>query len=77
MASAVEITKLPDHQQVELAREGSAALARLLRNHPQQDRARVRMPLGLDIGARTPDEIAVSAAAELVSWRRARASQSA
>ena len=43
MASAVETTKLPDHQQVELAREGSAALARLLRNHPQQDRARVRM----------------------------------
>ena len=43
MASAVEITKLPDHQQVELAREGSAALARMLRNHPQQDRARVRM----------------------------------
>ncbi len=42
----------------------------------QEDRARVRMPLGLDIGARTPDEIAVSAAAELVSWRRARASQS-
>lgn len=43
MASAVEASRLPDHQQVELAREGSAALARLLRNHPEQDRARVRM----------------------------------
>jgi xanthine dehydrogenase accessory factor len=38
----------------------------------EADRARVRMPLGLDIGARTPDEIAVSAAAELVAWRRER-----
>jgi xanthine dehydrogenase accessory factor len=35
----------------------------------EADRARVRMPLGLDIGARTPDEIAVSIAAELVAWR--------
>lgn len=36
----------------------------------EADRARVRMPLGVDIGARTPDEIAVSIAAELVAWRR-------
>ena len=34
------------------------------------DRDRVRMPLGLDIGARLPDEIAVSVAAELVAWRK-------
>lgn len=32
--------------------------------------ARVRMPFGVDIGARTPDEIAVAIAAELVRWRR-------
>lgn len=32
--------------------------------------ARVRMPLGVDVGARTPEEIAVSIAAELIAWRR-------
>lgn len=36
----------------------------------EADRARVRMPLGVPIGARSPDEIAVSIAAELVAWRR-------
>lgn len=34
------------------------------------DRSRVRMPLGTDIGARTPDEIAVAVAAEMISWRK-------
>jgi xanthine dehydrogenase accessory factor len=38
---------------------------------PEADRARVRMPMGLGIGARLPDEIAVSIAAEMVQWRRA------
>ncbi len=37
---------------------------------PEADRARVRMPLGIEIGARLPDEIAVAVAAELVSWRK-------
>ena len=32
--------------------------------------ARVRMPLGLSIGARSPQEIAVSIAGELIAWRR-------
>lgn len=33
------------------------------------DRARVRMPLGVEIGARSPEEIAVAIAAEMIAWR--------
>jgi xanthine dehydrogenase accessory factor len=36
------------------------------------DIARVRMPVGADIGARSPAEIGVSIAAELVAWRSGR-----
>jgi xanthine dehydrogenase accessory factor len=36
----------------------------------QEDIARIRMPLGVSIGARSPDEIAVSITAELIAWRR-------
>ena len=36
----------------------------------EADRARVRMPIGVEIGARSPDEIAVSIAAEMVAWRK-------
>ncbi len=36
----------------------------------EADRERVRMPIGVDIGARLPDEIAVSIAAEMVAWRK-------
>jgi xanthine dehydrogenase accessory factor len=38
----------------------------------EADRARVRMPIGADIGARTPDEIAVAIASELIAWRKKR-----
>jgi xanthine dehydrogenase accessory factor len=36
----------------------------------EEERARVRMPLGVSIGARLPHEIAVAIAAEMVTWRR-------
>jgi xanthine dehydrogenase accessory factor len=36
----------------------------------EEDRARVRMPIGVDIGARSPDEIAIAITAEMVAWRR-------
>lgn len=48
MSAAIDNNKLPDAQAAELARESSAALARLLMNTPGQDRARVQMD-GLDI----------------------------
>ncbi|HEX6587820.1 MAG TPA: XdhC family protein [Longimicrobiales bacterium] len=37
---------------------------------PRESIARVRAPLGLDIGAQTPEEIAVSVVAEMVAVRR-------
>lgn len=37
-----------------------------------EDRARVRMPVGMAIGARLPDEIAIAIAGELVTWKRTR-----
>jgi xanthine dehydrogenase accessory factor len=42
----------------------------------EADRTRVRMPLGADIGARTPDEIAIAVAAELIAWQKARVRES-
>lgn len=42
---------------------------------PEAERARVRMPIGLDIGARTPEEIALAIAAELVRVRSARGAE--
>jgi xanthine dehydrogenase accessory factor len=42
------------------------------RGFAPEDVARVRMPLGVDIGARLPDEIAVSIAAEMIAWSRGR-----
>jgi xanthine dehydrogenase accessory factor len=42
------------------------------RGFAEVDVERVRMPLGVAIGARLPDEIAASIAAELIAWRRQR-----
>src|SRR5690606_40978541 len=48
-------------------KRGAAVLAELAL--PPADAQRVKTPAGLDIGARTPGEIAVSILAELVSRR--------
>ena len=56
---------------------GSRAKAKRTRDAPRSqgfreaDRARVRMPIGVHVGARLPDEIAVAIAAEMVAWKRA------
>lgn len=38
--------------------------------YPEQECNRVYMPIGIDIGAQTPEEIAISIAAELIKVRR-------
>ncbi len=40
------------------------------KNFSAEDRERVRMPIGVHVGARLPDEIAVAIAAEMVAWKR-------
>jgi xanthine dehydrogenase accessory factor len=40
------------------------------REFDASDIARVRMPLGVHIGARSPDEIAIAVTAEMIAWRR-------
>jgi xanthine dehydrogenase accessory factor len=37
---------------------------------PRETLERVHAPIGMDLGAETPDEIALSIAAELLQWRR-------
>jgi xanthine dehydrogenase accessory factor len=39
------------------------------KSRPEAEIARVRMPVGADIGARSPAEISVAIAAELIAWR--------
>lgn len=61
---------------------GSRSKAARLRRHlaadglPEEEVARLRMPLGTPIGARSPAEIAVSIAGELVAWRAGLADRS-
>ncbi|HET9111636.1 MAG TPA: XdhC/CoxI family protein [Ktedonobacterales bacterium] len=48
-----------------------AIFRRLMRSGtPRVDLERVHAPIGLDLGAETPDEIALSIASELLLWRR-------
>jgi xanthine dehydrogenase accessory factor len=56
------------------SRRTTEARAELLREEgvTDDDLARIRAPIGLDIGSRTPAEVAVAIAAELVSVRRGR-----
>jgi xanthine dehydrogenase accessory factor len=54
-------------------RRGASVLEELrVRGVPEEDVARVSTPAGLDIGARTPEEIALSILAEIVSVRSER-----
>jgi len=53
-----------------LAKQRKFALRLRGRGHDDADIARMRTPVGLAIGARTPEEIAVSIVAELVAVRR-------
>nr|WP_308505140.1 XdhC family protein [uncultured Agathobaculum sp.] len=53
-------------------RKREAVFARLAAEGFTDARRRVVTPIGLDIGAQTPAEIAVSVAAQLVAWRAAR-----
>lgn len=54
------------------SRRKQAVLMRALTASGIPDRAlaRVRIPVGIDIGAETPEEIAISVVAELIAWRR-------
>jgi xanthine dehydrogenase accessory factor len=55
------------------SRNKAARLKAVLRERGHEEHAveALRMPLGVEIGARLPAEIAVAIAAELVGWRRA------
>jgi xanthine dehydrogenase accessory factor len=57
------------------SRRTTEARAELLREEGLSEEAlgRIRAPIGLDIGSRTPAEVAVAIAAEIVSVRRERA----
>lgn len=54
------------------SRRKQAVVTKALREAgvPAEALARVRVPVGLPIGAETPEEIAVSVVAELIAWRR-------
>jgi len=53
-----------------LAKQRKFALRLLARGFTEEQVARVRTPLGVSIGAQTPEEIAVSVLGELIAVRR-------
>ncbi len=69
LATALEVG-VPYVGLVASRRRGTAVVGSL--DVSDEDRARVHTPAGLDIGARTPEEIALSILAEIVASRRAR-----
>jgi xanthine dehydrogenase accessory factor len=68
LATALE-TGVPYVGLVASRKRGTAVVESL--DVSDEDRARVHTPAGLDIGARTPEEIALSILAEIVATRRA------
>lgn len=40
------------------------------KGYAEDERKRIRMPLGVAIGARSPEEIAIAIAAEMIAWRK-------
>ena len=69
LATALEVG-VPYVGLVASRKRGTAVVGSL--DVSDEDRARVHTPAGLDIGARTPEEIALSILAEIVASRRAR-----
>jgi xanthine dehydrogenase accessory factor len=65
--SKAYVGMIGSRRKVRLIREGLLA-----EGHPSAEVESVRAPVGLDIGARTPEEIALSIAAQLVQVRRNR-----
>ena len=59
-------------------RKVAATKARLFaeKGYTEEDFARVHTPIGLDIGAETPAEIAISVAAEMIRFRAERVGES-
>lgn len=76
------LERLIDRDLAYLGVIGSRRKIKLMKEHllakgvPEERIAAVYMPVGLDIGAQTPEEIAVSIAAELVKVRRGGAARS-
>ncbi|HEX5855241.1 MAG TPA: XdhC family protein, partial [Thermoanaerobaculia bacterium] len=70
-ASAAALARAPDYLGVVASPKRFAEMrAVLARKEPEPSLARIKNPAGLDLGARLPEEIAVSILAEIVKERR-------